>query len=191
MYTFSSPGRSVQLIITYEPPVRRMLRTFGALHVMNFVTWDRAYSIFPHLSLDATTMCFVAATKPGDLRMFDKYFHRGFSCIALDVAKSYSEVREDRCVGDRYCREVALSDINLGQVQPKVVMLPQFKVLKSSIRVFSASRVPQRVTRGNGDNDDNDSDQVTDSIITSTVVSDLSSQVDSDSVDSDSFIESS
>ncbi|KAI1638414.1 hypothetical protein F4809DRAFT_599895 [Biscogniauxia mediterranea] len=59
-------GRKVQLIATYGPPVQAILRGYYTTALVNFISWNKAYSIFPRSTF--------LSHETVPLKVMDEYF---------------------------------------------------------------------------------------------------------------------
>ncbi|KAG2130045.1 hypothetical protein BD769DRAFT_1355817 [Suillus cothurnatus] len=104
----------IQIIECAASPFDTIIN-FHSTCVMNFITFDAAYSLYPVATFEERNTLQVWRERPfHDLTVVNKYSERGFTWFSTLTASTFSQVSsfhasEDRTVGDRYTWKVALN----------------------------------------------------------------------------------
>ncbi|TFK64408.1 hypothetical protein BDN72DRAFT_861377 [Pluteus cervinus] len=107
VYTFvrttSTRSRSVvQLILTKSNPLEAILN-FGLTCVMNFITCDSAYSLFPKLTFDHPIAVMIGGRQDICSKLYAKYEKRGWEFKDQIIPAGQPAPSKRRYVGDVYC----------------------------------------------------------------------------------------
>ncbi|TFK63308.1 hypothetical protein BDN72DRAFT_902536 [Pluteus cervinus] len=113
----TDPTKKIQLILTYNAPLELIL-AYHSTCVMNFITHDTAYSLFPYATFEERVALVIKKSR--DERCLDKYRARGWTIlnqVPLAEARDprsdfYSRSRRNgttRYVGDKRCWTIPLS----------------------------------------------------------------------------------
>lgn len=150
----------MELVVLQSDPVGHVLRTFYGTHVMNFATWEKAYCMFPLLTLVKGEMLLFRVDTQVELEAYDKYRHRGFTRVGLSQVKGSSEVKGVRSVGDVFTKEVVFPplEMDVGGGSPTVERLKYRFVVKEDGLVLSRSKKGNAKLVLNGIDEDEFSD---------------------------------
>ncbi|KMU88897.1 hypothetical protein CIHG_06699 [Coccidioides immitis H538.4] len=98
MKTFTQGDRVIRLafIRTWTNPVKFILASFYGSAVMNFITYSKAYSVFPKATFVKRQMCILKRCGDLEERALLKYEGRGFTAVPMEIwkRKPASELRE-------------------------------------------------------------------------------------------------
>ncbi|KAI0325803.1 hypothetical protein GY45DRAFT_1329831 [Cubamyces sp. BRFM 1775] len=123
VYTFireSSPGtaapttRKVQIIVARSTPLRALL-DFHSTSVLNIITYNAAYCLYPLATLEAYTSLILNGGNPGKLAALEKYAKRGWRAISNPspliqyLSPSLFFIGKSRWVCDEHTWTVSLS----------------------------------------------------------------------------------
>ncbi|EFW21532.1 conserved hypothetical protein [Coccidioides posadasii str. Silveira] len=117
MKTFTQGDRVIRLafIRTWTNPVKFILASFYGSAVMNFITYSKAYSVFPKATFVKRQMCILKRCGDLEERALLKYEGRGFTAVPMEIwkRKPASELREFVCarkIGDRHTWTIDLDN---------------------------------------------------------------------------------
>lgn len=99
--------KQIQLVLGKSSPARSIINEFYTTVIINFIGWNKAYSLFPiHTHLQHTTYACVESMDQYVSTAMQKYIDRGFKPVALakDISKAISS--EERRIGDRHSWEI-------------------------------------------------------------------------------------
>lgn len=133
-YRHNVSQRKVDLMLLYEHPIVYCLKKFWSCHLMNFVTWEGMYCLFPDSVLLHKYMFVVRCGDVDHLKAYDKYVGRGFRLVTAETLSSFGEFKNDRFVGDRWTRRVVFSGAPVEVPEP--VRSVQFCVDGTGVGVF-------------------------------------------------------
>ncbi|KAJ7450074.1 hypothetical protein B0H11DRAFT_1928451 [Mycena galericulata] len=107
---FRKGDKKIQLIIATSTPMEIIL-SFHATCVMNIITHDKAYALYPNSTFVAKTALIVETSGAGQEAGRQKYVDRGWTMVPTPSVSSTSElgVRAIRWVGDHFTWILPLS----------------------------------------------------------------------------------
>ncbi|KAI1367179.1 hypothetical protein F5Y08DRAFT_336848 [Xylaria arbuscula] len=111
----SSLELKVQLIVTCEQPVLAILGSYYTSCVVNFITWNKAYCIFPRATLLFDEMVTLTTHSDYNVPLYNKYSKRGWrlrtrpinladtaeNCSPRDIYPLGSCLNSDRRIGSK------------------------------------------------------------------------------------------
>lgn len=110
----------VQLILTLGPPVQAILRGFYATIVVNFLSWSKAYAIYPIPTFFDHKGYMLRDQAEFKENLASKYRSRGWSYEEVEWPKDNPAdylVKSPRRVGDRYTWQINLDTVNVSPSQ--------------------------------------------------------------------------
>jgi hypothetical protein len=110
-----SDGRKIQFICQprWQHPVEAIVLGFYGTVVMNFITHDTVYSLFPRGTFVDRSMCIIRDRVTDTEKLqFLKYANRGFPLKSLGAG---DELVAHRRIGDRYCWKMCLPAVHSGK----------------------------------------------------------------------------
>ncbi|KAN0074067.1 hypothetical protein V8E54_008004 [Elaphomyces granulatus] len=139
-FVYKKDDRVIDLAILPCNPIEFHIERFYGTHVLNYATWNIAYSLFPRLSLRDRKMVVFHHLPYSALLSFDKYRHRGFEYITIqDACLRYPELDQLRSTGDAHCEVMPFSSIELDATHlgepaanPSIIW---FRLTEGKIRV--------------------------------------------------------
>lgn len=108
------PGTKIQVIATSSAPVDLILRNFGTTAVVNIISWEKAYSLFPVSTFVHYDSFLLRSRSQGNAALLAKYTARGWNNrgpLPRDYRGVNHPVRECRRIGDRWTWGLPL-DVN-------------------------------------------------------------------------------
>lgn len=104
IYRNSDRGTLVQIVVLRQDLVRYILEMFWGTHLMNFMTWEGVYCLFPETTLKHK-MVVLHSCEEAELLVYDKYCQRGFLHMRCKEVEDIGEFRGERDVYDHLtCR---------------------------------------------------------------------------------------
>jgi len=144
----SSPEQ-IQIIASYQPPVENITNDFHSSIAVNFLTWNKAYAIFPQSTFIHRHGVAVRRQDEFFGRHVEKYKKRNYCISALhksDQRRSKPEFAQIRRAGDNMTWTIAFG--TTGLERPKtpdsVLEYSAFGFVRNSTAVRSG--VPYRLT---------------------------------------------
>jgi hypothetical protein len=102
----------IQLHVTDLNPIILVIDRFNASLWKNYATADKAYCLFPDLTLNQHRMTLFRCSTVEQLEAIEKYKDRGFDIVSLKDIRSNTEVASDRYTGDSLCQIKHFSAMN-------------------------------------------------------------------------------
>lgn len=133
----SQPSK-IQLIATEQQPVLGILTGFYMTAVLNIITWNKAYCLFPRETLHQRKTYMLKHVDNYFVRLIRKYSDRGFQCEETMSEENYSAasgLQESRRIGDKH---TMILDLPTDGLLPEKA-LPDH-VLENSVFVMAPRR---------------------------------------------------
>ncbi|KAF2673679.1 hypothetical protein BT63DRAFT_476162 [Microthyrium microscopicum] len=107
--TFTKDNRKIQVIAADGPPIRMILRSFYSTVVMNVITWNKAFALFPRTTFLQHDAYPLARLTDYYAQLHSKYTHRGWSSRTLPEEEDLSpELDGYRRMGDKMAWQMSL-----------------------------------------------------------------------------------
>ena len=90
-------AKTIQIITTEVPPLYCILH-LPSTTVMNFITWNKAYSLYPWTTFVLRTGVVTARVGESESRCLEKYHERGWPYVPGVDESPKNPVRDERCV---------------------------------------------------------------------------------------------
>lgn len=134
----------VQLILAQGPPIQAILRGFYTTIVVNFLSWNRAYAIYPIPTFLNHKGYMLRDEAEFEENLASKYRSRGWSYEDVEWTTGNPTnhlMKLPRRVGDRYTWQIDLDTTNVSpsQMPDSVLDYAEF-----GIRNFFSNQFPQR-----------------------------------------------
>lgn len=127
-------GKAVFLVVGVLKPLRYMVQTCWATHLMNFATHEALYCVFPEATLERNEMYMLSVDSVGELSCFEKYLLRGFRRGDGAAMRSRAEFEGCRSIGDAFTKRDCFSDEK--DLRGAVFGPIRFEVGRRSVRMF-------------------------------------------------------
>ncbi|TVY87999.1 hypothetical protein LAWI1_G007080 [Lachnellula willkommii] len=132
-----SDHHKIQLIATKSPPIEMILTTFYTTAVVNIVSWDCAYSIFPDVTFVKKKTYQLKPLSYYYSSLLEKYHRRGWTCLQVprdDDRRWTSSLQTygSRRVGDPKCWKMELDTADVESGPPSSILELPFLISKHS-----------------------------------------------------------
>ncbi len=112
----ASKETKVQVITTRNVPIQGILRDFYTSAVVNFLTWNKAYSLFPLPTFIQYRTVLFKGLDPYYANMIRKYRRRGWTVVPKLYNEDYTDscpFDEERRVGDPFTWMIPFNNTNV------------------------------------------------------------------------------
>jgi len=127
----------VQLIVTKAPPIEMILTSFYMTAVVNIISWDCAYSIFPDITFIKRKAYQLKAMTVYYSNLCEKYYRRGWLCLQVprDDDRKWTlslQTYGSRRVGDSKCWKMDLDTADVESGSPSSLLELPFHISRYS-----------------------------------------------------------
>ena len=124
-------------------PVEAIITGFYSTHVINMISWNKAYAVFPQATFIDRRGIILQALNDNRVSFLQKYIRRGFS-FSRDQAKAMLAVEQDRRVADGHSWVIHLDTVGIAgpSLQDWSLEYAGIKLKKSSLS-FADRRISE------------------------------------------------
>jgi hypothetical protein len=117
-FRYIKDNKTIDMTIVDRHPISFVIDRFYGTHLLNYATSDKAYCLFPQLTLEARKMVVFTDLTATARHSFDNYStFRGFGHITIrDASLHYPELSLRRSTGDSLCLIESFSTIDVSDV---------------------------------------------------------------------------
>jgi hypothetical protein len=133
-FVYAKGKRVIELHCTVQNPISLVIDFFPLSNLKNYATADKAYCLFPQLTLREQNMTAFRCTTAQQLSAIYKYRDRGFRFISFEDAKSYEEVDSIRSTEDSLCETKSFSYTTSSGSRP--VRKFDFLLIEGKVNTF-------------------------------------------------------
>ena len=134
--------RTIQLILTGDLPAASIIRGFYTTTIVNIITWNKAYSLFPETIIGRQTYPLARRYEDYHPDVIKKYTNRGWEVIvSLPQKPKFINKTKSLCttgtrhIGDSYTWQISLDTTG---IRPPPV--PDFVIAHTHFRIHQYSR---------------------------------------------------